>query len=65
MGDMDMVNTWYDPAAATDMTVRELPLVVQEMSFYQENDGSETRQLYPANHDYFLDETGVYDAPER
>ena len=65
MGDMGMMNTWFAMADNTDMTVRELPVVVQEMSFYEENDGSETRQLYPANHDYFLDETGVYDAPER
>ena len=45
---------WYVKPPFADVTVRELPIAIQGMSFYEENNGLETRQFYPASHDLFL-----------
>ena len=50
---------WYpklDDLPYTAM-IRELPIAIQDMSFY--DDGQETRQFYPADHDNFL-----YEGPD-
>ena len=47
------------------MFVRELPIAIQDMSFYWDHDKGETRQFYPADHDNFLDEDGDVDVADR
>mmetsp|Transcript_27204 Transcript_27204/g.58280 ORF Transcript_27204/g.58280 Transcript_27204/m.58280 type:complete len:796 (-) Transcript_27204:1505-3892(-) len=42
---------WNIKPPNSDMYVRELPIAIQDMSFYV--DGAETRQFYPANRDHF------------
>ena len=47
------------------MTIRELPIAIQDMSFYLDTDKNETRQFYPADHDNFLDEDAIVDEADR
>ena len=55
---LDGIPNWYEKppynGLSFDEIIRELPIAMQDMSFYLDNEKGETRQFYPANHDYFL-----------
>lgn len=53
---------WYTKPPFADVLVRELPIAIQDMSFFEDTDKGETRQFYPADHDNFLDEEGDLEA---
>lgn len=50
---------WYHKHPFADATVRELPIGIQDMSFYDDTVTGETRQFYPASHDLFLNDPEV------
>ena len=50
---------WYVKPPYADETIRELPIAIQDMSFYLDEAMGETRQFYPADHDNFLDDDGI------
>jgi len=56
---------WYDKPQLADEIIRELPIVIQDMSFYLDQNKNETRQFYPADHDNFLDEEMILGDAER
>ena len=56
---------WYVKPPLADVTIRELPIAIQDMSFYLDTDKNETRQFYPADHDNFLDEDAILDEADR
>lgn len=55
----------YNESYHEDLIVRELPIAIQDMSFYWDKDKGETRQFYPADHDNFLDEDGEVGVADR
>mmetsp|Transcript_35303 Transcript_35303/g.71516 ORF Transcript_35303/g.71516 Transcript_35303/m.71516 type:complete len:151 (-) Transcript_35303:125-577(-) len=56
---------WYNMEKTMLDVTRELPIAIQDMSFYWDQDKGETRQFYPGDHDNFLDEEGLVDKADR